>query len=55
MLDKRRFHYPARRKGKDEKVPDTVEGRAAPAFRKWQPIEGEYAVVMERSDPMVGR
>jgi alpha-N-arabinofuranosidase len=55
MLDDRKFHYPVRVEGKDEKVPDTVEGRPAPAFRKWRPIGGEDAVMMDSSDPFVGR
>ena len=55
MLDDRKFHYPVRVEGKDEKVPDTVEGRPAPAFRKWRPIGGEDAVTMDSSDPFVGR
>ncbi|ATI80779.1 alpha-L-arabinofuranosidase C-terminal domain-containing protein [Sphingobium yanoikuyae] len=55
MLDDRKFYYPVRSEGKDEKVPDTVEGRPAPVFRKWRPIGGEEAVVMDSRDPFVGR
>ncbi|WP_334185994.1 alpha-L-arabinofuranosidase C-terminal domain-containing protein [Novosphingobium sp.] len=55
MLDDRKFYYPVRVKGKDEKVPDTVEGRPAPVFRKWRPVGGEDAVVMDQVEPFVGK
>ena len=55
MLDDRKFHYPVRVEGKDDKVPDTVEGRPAPTFRKWRPIGGEDVVAMDSNDPFVGR
>ncbi|MFZ2995817.1 alpha-L-arabinofuranosidase C-terminal domain-containing protein [Sphingobium sp.] len=55
MLDDRKFHYPVRVEGQDEKVPDTVEGRPAPVFRKWRPIGGEDAVAMDAAMPFVGK
>ncbi|BBD99904.1 alpha-N-arabinofuranosidase [Sphingobium amiense] len=55
MLDDRKFYYPIRVEGKDEKVPDTVEGRPAPSFRKWRPIGGGDAVAMDSAAPFVGR
>lgn len=55
MLDDRKFYYPIRVEGKDEKVPDTVEGRPAPSFRKWRPVGGEDAVTMDSDAPFVGR
>ncbi|MCI4589508.1 alpha-N-arabinofuranosidase [Sphingobium sp. BYY-5] len=54
MLDDRKFYYPICAEGKDEKVPDTVEGRPAAQFRKWRPIGGEDAIVMDGDDPFVG-
>ncbi|WP_232494624.1 alpha-L-arabinofuranosidase C-terminal domain-containing protein [Novosphingobium kaempferiae] len=54
MLDDRKFYYPVVPQGRDPVVPDTVEGRKAPTFRKWRPIGGDDAVDMDTRDAFVG-
>ena len=54
MLDDRKFFYPIVAEGKDPPVPQSVEGRRGMTFRKWRPIGGDEAVVMDKHDPYVG-
>jgi alpha-N-arabinofuranosidase len=50
MLDDRKFYYPVVAQGKDPPVPQSVEGRPGVQYRKWRPIGGDDAVVMDSTD-----
>jgi alpha-L-arabinofuranosidase len=54
MLDDRKFYYPIVAAGLDSPVPQSVEGRRGIIYRKWRPIGGDDAVVMDSHDPYVG-
>src|SRR5215469_9168960 len=54
MLDDRKFFYPIVAEGKDPPAPQSVEGRRGFTYRKWRPIGGDAAVVMDNHDPYVG-
>jgi hypothetical protein len=54
MLDDRRFYYPIVPEGRDVEAPQSVEGRAGITYRKWRPIGGEDAVMMDPHNPYVG-
>ena len=54
MLDDRKFFYPVVAEGEDPPVPESVEGRRGITYRKWRPIGGEGAVVMDHHEPYVG-
>ena len=55
MLDDRKFFYPIVVEGMDAPVPPGVEGRRGFTYRRWRPIGGSDAVVMDKHDPYVGR
>jgi alpha-L-arabinofuranosidase len=54
MLDDRKFYYPIVPEGKDPPPPQSVEGRPGISNRKWRPIGGDEAVVMDAQNPYVG-
>lgn len=54
MLDDRKFYYPIVVEGKDPPPPKSVEGRPGFSYRKWRPVGGDDAVIMDRHDPYVG-
>jgi len=54
MLDDRKFYYPIVAAGKDPPPPKSVEGRPGMSYRKWRPIGGDDAVVMDSHAPYVG-
>src|SRR6185437_5085921 len=54
LLDDRKFFYPIVSEGKDPPVPQSVEGRRGVTYRKWRPIGGDEAVVMDHHEPYVG-
>jgi alpha-N-arabinofuranosidase len=55
MLDDRKFYFPVLPAAKDVPPPPNAEGRPGIAYRKWRPIGGDDAVVMDRQDPFVGQ
>jgi len=54
MLDDRKFYFPVVAAGKDPPVPRSVEGRPGVEYRKWRPVGGDDAVVMDSRDCYVG-
>src|SRR6266581_3830246 len=54
MLDDRKFYYAIVAEGKDVPPPKSVEGRPGFSYRKWRPIGGDDAVVMDAQAPYVG-
>ena len=54
MLDDRKFYYAIAPEGEDTTPPQSVEGRPGITYRKWRPIGGNDAAVMDTSDPYVG-
>jgi alpha-N-arabinofuranosidase len=55
MLDDRKFYYPVVPARMDLPPPRSVEGRPGFTYRKWRPIGGDDAVVMDSHDPYVGK
>lgn len=55
MLDDRKFYFPVVAASRDSPPPPTVEGRPGASYRKWRPIGGDDAVVMDAADPFVGK
>jgi alpha-L-arabinofuranosidase len=54
MLDDRKFYYAIVPEGEDTRPPQSVEGRPGITYRKWRPIGGDDAVLMDARDPYVG-
>ena len=54
MLDDRKFYYPVVSPQHDVPPPPNVEGRPGVSYRKWRPIGGDDAVVMDKEAPFVG-
>ena len=54
MLDDRKFYYPIVPASRDAPPPPSVEGRPGILYRKWRPIGGEDAVIMDHAEPYVG-
>ena len=55
MLDDRKFYYPVVPASSDAPAPPNAEGRPAPVIRKWRPIGGDSAVLMDTANPYVGK
>jgi alpha-L-arabinofuranosidase len=55
MLDDRKFYFPVIPESSDAPPAPTVEGRPGATYRKWRPIGGDDAVVMDTADPFVGK
>jgi len=55
MLDDRKFYFPVLSEAKDAPAPPTVEGRPGASYRKWRPVGGDNAVVMDTANPFVGK
>lgn len=54
MLDDRKFYYPVVTAQHDVPPPLNAEGRPGVSYRKWRPIGGDDAVMMDRDAPFVG-
>ena len=55
MLDDRKFYFPIVTEAEDKPPPPNAEGRPGASYRKWRPIGGADAVVMDQRDPYVGK
>ncbi|KQV58472.1 MULTISPECIES: alpha-L-arabinofuranosidase C-terminal domain-containing protein [unclassified Caulobacter] len=54
MLDDRKFYYPVVPAALDTPPPLNAEGRPGVSYRKWRPIGGDDAVIMDKAAPYVG-
>jgi len=54
MLDDRKFYYPVVPEALDKPPPMNAEGRPGVSYRKWRPIGGDDAVIMDAKAPYVG-
>jgi alpha-N-arabinofuranosidase len=54
MLDDRKFYYPVVAPAFDKPPPLNAEGRPGVSYRKWRPIGGDNAVIMDTKAPYVG-
>ncbi|HJV40392.1 alpha-L-arabinofuranosidase C-terminal domain-containing protein [Caulobacter sp.] len=54
MLDDRKFYYPVVPEALDKPPPMNAEGRPGVSYRKWRPIGGDDAVIMDAKDAYVG-
>ncbi|MBO9560950.1 MAG: alpha-N-arabinofuranosidase [Caulobacter sp.] len=54
MLDDRKFYYPVVAPALDTPPPLNAEGRPGVTYRKWRPVGGDDAVVMDTKTPYVG-
>jgi alpha-L-arabinofuranosidase len=54
MLDDRKFYYPVVAPAFDKPPPLNAEGRPGVSYRKWRPIGGDNAVIMDAKAPYVG-
>lgn len=54
MLDDRKFYYPVVPEALDKPPPMNAEGRPGVSYRKWRPIGGDNAVIMDTKDAYVG-
>ncbi len=54
MLDDRKFYYPVGPESADVPAPLNAEGRPGVVYRKWRPIGGDTAVVMDARQPYAG-
>lgn len=54
MLDDRKFYYPVVPATLDAPPPLNAEGRPGVSYRKWRPVGGDDAVLMDSKAPYVG-
>jgi alpha-N-arabinofuranosidase len=54
MLDDRKFYYPVVPAAQDAPPPLNAEGRPGVSYRKWRPIGGDDAVIMDSKATYVG-
>lgn len=54
MLDDRKFYYPVVAPAFDKPPPLNAEGRPGVSYRKWRPVGGDDAVIMDGNAPYVG-
>lgn len=54
MLDDRKFYFPVVDAARDVPPPPNAEGRPGTEWRRWRPIGGADAVVMDRATPLAG-
>lgn len=54
MLDDRKFYFPVVDAARDIPPPLNAEGRPGTEWRRWRPIGGADAVVMDRTNPLAG-
>ena len=54
MLDDRKFYYPVVTPALDKPPPLNAEGRPGVTYRKWRPVGGDDAVIMDTKAPYVG-